>query len=85
MLPAPCLLGVIQNPSEMQSSVPVRGLVSPVKGEMPQTTCHEKKKNFHPKDSQSARCKARTCCMASELLLGGADFYGSGSKLTFEQ
>lgn len=32
MLPAPChSLQVIQNPSEMQSSVPDHGLISPVK------------------------------------------------------
>ena len=48
MLPAPrCSLQVIRNPSEMESSVPVRGLMSPVKGEMPQTNCHEKKNNSY--------------------------------------
>lgn len=50
MLPTPCcLFQVIQNPSEMQSSVPAHGFISPAKGEMPQTSRRERS-NSLPKD-----------------------------------
>jgi len=61
VLLAPGLLRVVRNPSEMQSSVPVRGSSSPVEGGTPRMTCRGKDGNSHPARGEMPRtsCSGR--------------------------
>lgn len=73
-MPAHChSLGVIQNPSEMWTSVPVRGLMSPVEGEMLQMTCHGKKSDSHALEGEmpqtSCHKKSNSCPKDCKVLM----------------